>query len=90
MDRDLSSPAHQLPVTLVVLAIEQHAIVRFQIGVLWERSRPHVFRSGDDVKTGFAQALTDADRGVDIFRYQIKETVRDESVNSDDLSRKRM
>jgi len=59
MDRDLSSPAHQLPVTLVVLAIEQHAVVRFQIGVLWERSRPHVFRSGDDVKTGFAQALTD-------------------------------
>src|SRR6516225_8899429 len=93
MDRDLSSPAHQVLVALVVLAIEQQAVVRLQIGgLLWERSRSHVFRSGYDVENGFTEApgddagvsqLSDANRDVDIFRDQIKKTVRDEQVNSD-------
>src|SRR5262245_18553223 len=88
MDRDLSSPAHQVPVTLVVLAVEQHAVVRLQIGGLhWERSRSHVFRSGHDVKNVLAEApgddtgvsqLSDANRDVDIFRSQINEAVGDE------------
>jgi hypothetical protein len=80
-------------VMCVISAIEQHAVVGLQIGgLLWERSRSHVFRSGHDVKNGFAEApgddagvsqLSDANRDVDIFRDQIKKTVRDEQVNSD-------
>src|SRR5262245_10232305 len=87
MDRDLPSPAHQVPVSLVVLAVEQHAVVRLQIGrLLWERSPSHVFRSGHDVKNGFAEApgddagvsqLSNANRDVDVLRNQIEEAVRD-------------
>lgn len=62
MDVDPSFPADQLPVSLVVLGAEQHAIVRFEVGGLRRQgSGFQVFRSGDDVANTLAEALGEGD-----------------------------
>src|SRR6516162_6988430 len=92
MDPDLPSAVDEVPIGLVVLGVEHHAVVQLEIGRLGRKSpAAEVLRSGHDMADGRAETERDgarvlqrskANRHINVIGDQIEKEIRDEKVDS--------
>src|SRR5215475_15790980 len=93
MDPELSSAVDEVPLALVVLGAQHHAVMHLQVGRLrWQRSAFQVLRGGHDVTDASAEPrsddarvlqLSEPDGDIYVLREQIEIEIRDEEVDAD-------
>src|SRR6202162_1499976 len=93
MDASLFSTVDEVPVGLIIPGVEHHAVVQLEVRRHDRKlSALQVFGGCHDIANALTYAggdharvlqLSETDRDVDIFRYQIEEEIRDEEVDPD-------
>src|ERR1700678_2614940 len=93
MDACFFSAVDQIPVSLVVPGVEHHTVVQLEVLRLDRKlSAFQVFGGSHDIANALTYAggdyarvlqLSETDRDVNVFRYQIEEDIRDEEIDPD-------